>query len=64
MKKFKVEVFFNDGFGFFDNTRVRSGDILEVTEKQFCGKWMKKIEERKKPGPKPKKETPAETPLD
>lgn len=34
--------------GFFNNRRVREGDVIEVEEDQFSEVWMKKVDEDKK----------------
>lgn len=40
--------------GFVNGRRVRDGEVFEVSQKDYTPTWMIKIEEKKKPGPKPK----------
>lgn len=54
----KVKAVFDNpnGFGFYDNQRRYDGDVFDVASKEELGSWMEVLEERKKPGPKPKAE--------
>jgi hypothetical protein len=40
--------------GFYGTQRRRGGDEFDVEDHLFSEKWMEKIEERKRPGPKSK----------
>lgn len=58
----KVRAKFAAGkFGFYGDRRRYDGDEFMIEKKAFSPSWMEKLEERKKPGPKPKQQTTSET---
>lgn len=47
--------FINNKFGFYGGVRRRNGDVFTLDNpKDFSEVWMVKLDEKKKPGPKPK----------
>jgi|TARA_R100000081_G_C4760963_1_gene139851 hypothetical protein len=52
----KVKAKFKKGkFGFYGNRRIYDGEVFEISKPEhFSDVWMDKVEEPKKPGPKPK----------
>ena len=54
MKTFKaVAVFKGRGFGYFGGKRVYNGDMIDVTDAEFSGKWMRRLrKEREVKSPK------------
>ena len=48
------------GFGVYGGKRRYHGDEFDIGDKEKLGSWMVKVDERKKPGPKPKVEETGE----
>lgn len=53
--------FNNNKFGFYGGIRRRNGDVFDLVDpKDFSENWMIKVDQKKKPGPKPKVEETGE----